>query len=78
MPQRVVGFVVGSCDDQRLVGLAQDRRAENLVPGFHTTFGQRQDIEIDDVEQPGSDRRGYHRPTLTLPQPRQRPPCGKY
>jgi len=49
--QRVVGLVVGARHHQRQVGLAQDRRAEHLVAACDAAFGQRQDVEVDDVEQ---------------------------
>ena len=50
VPQRIVGFVVGSRNDQRQVRFAQQRRPENLVPRGNAAFGQRQDVGIDDVE----------------------------
>jgi hypothetical protein len=58
MPQRIVSFVVGSGDHQRQIGFAQNRRAEDLVSGGDSAFGQRQDVVLDDVEQAGGNRVG--------------------
>ena len=49
--QRVLCLGVGAGDHERKIGLAQYRRAEDLVARGDSTCGQRQNVAVDDVEQ---------------------------
>ncbi len=53
MPERVLDLVVRAGNDQRQIGLLQDRRAENLGSAIHALVGQRQYVPLHDIQQAG-------------------------
>src|SRR5262245_17393226 len=51
MPERIFDLVVGFGQDQREIGLAQDRRAEHLAAARDAGPRHRHDVMLDDVKQ---------------------------